>query len=224
MILLSTRQLHYLGQTRMKRVRLHRRRYEFTTSANLRQKVDIFSPRGPHKFIRFYVRELPRCPNCSPRAILYFGSCKMRCAIGQRGVGVKRREGDAITPVGKYKIIQWMGRFDRWRHFRANCRSIAKTSAWCDDPRSFSYNCQVSAPSRFRTESLWREDYVYDLIGVTNFNFQPRVLGRGSAIFVHLAHINYSSTAGCVALSYEDMRRLRGMASDYPQLVIGNVH
>ena len=38
---------------------------------------------------------------------------KAKCAIGKRGIGIKRKEGDLITPKGKYKIKYILYRKDR---------------------------------------------------------------------------------------------------------------
>ena len=47
-----------------------------------------------------------------------------------------------------------------------------------------------------------------DIIGVLDWNIWPRSLGRGSAIFLHLARPDHGPTAGCIALDMPDMRRL----------------
>ena len=45
-----------------------------------------------------------------------------------------------------------------------------------------------------------RADHLYDLVIVLGYNDRPRVKGRGSAIFVHLARPGLAPTAGCVAV------------------------
>ena len=35
---------------------------------------------------------------------LTYGNYKVKCAIGKRGIGNKKREGDLITPKGLFKI------------------------------------------------------------------------------------------------------------------------
>ena len=35
---------------------------------------------------------------------LSFNNYKVKCSVGKRGIGVKKREGDQITPKGKFKI------------------------------------------------------------------------------------------------------------------------
>jgi L,D-peptidoglycan transpeptidase YkuD (ErfK/YbiS/YcfS/YnhG family) len=55
---------------------------------------------------------------------------------------------------------------------------------------------------------LWRDDHIYDFIIEIDHNTRPRVAGRGSAVFLHLARPNGSPTAGCVAFRANDLRRL----------------
>ena len=52
---------------------------------------------------------------------------------------------------------------------------------------------------------MWREDEVYDLIVILGHNDGPPVSGKGSAIFMHVAHPDYTPTEGCVALAPEDL-------------------
>jgi L,D-peptidoglycan transpeptidase YkuD (ErfK/YbiS/YcfS/YnhG family) len=70
-------------------------------------------------------------------------------------------------------------------------------------------------------ESLWRDDRLYDVIGILDYNIRPRVRGRGSAIFFHLARPDLSPTQGCVALRAADMRRLLPRLSRAVVMVVG---
>jgi L,D-peptidoglycan transpeptidase YkuD (ErfK/YbiS/YcfS/YnhG family) len=49
---------------------------------------------------------------------------------------------------------------------------------------------------------------LYDFIIEIDHNSRPRVAGRGSAVFLHLARPNRSPTAGCVAFRADDLHRL----------------
>ena len=49
---------------------------------------------------------------------------KAKCAIGKRGIGNKRKEGDLITPKGKYKIKYILYRKDRIKRIQSKIRSI----------------------------------------------------------------------------------------------------
>jgi L,D-peptidoglycan transpeptidase YkuD (ErfK/YbiS/YcfS/YnhG family) len=66
----------------------------------------------------------------------------------------------------------------------------------------------VHLPHDARHEELWRQDAVYDVIGVLGWNDQPVAKGRGSAIFLHVARPDYAPTEGCVALALPDLLRI----------------
>jgi L,D-peptidoglycan transpeptidase YkuD (ErfK/YbiS/YcfS/YnhG family) len=67
---------------------------------------------------------------------------------------------------------------------------------------------------------MWRDDNLYDVVGVLDWNLRPRVRGRGSAIFLHLARPSYGPTAGCIALTRRDLSLLLAAAGPRPCLVI----
>jgi L,D-peptidoglycan transpeptidase YkuD (ErfK/YbiS/YcfS/YnhG family) len=46
------------------------------------------------------------------------------------------------------------------------------------------------------------------LLAVLNYNTNPVVKNKGSAIFIHIAKNNYKPTAGCVALKKGDLIKL----------------
>ena len=41
------------------------------------------------------------------------GHYKIKCSIGKRGIRIKKKEGDKITPKGKFKIKRILYRKDR---------------------------------------------------------------------------------------------------------------
>jgi L,D-peptidoglycan transpeptidase YkuD (ErfK/YbiS/YcfS/YnhG family) len=71
---------------------------------------------------------------------------------------------------------------------------------WCDDIKSSYYNRQVYLPAKFSHEKLYRKDNIYDIIVVLNYNTNPIIKSKGSAIFLHIAKKNYKKTEGCIAL------------------------
>ena len=50
---------------------------------------------------------------------------KAKCAIGKRGIGYKKKEGDLITPIGKYKIKYVLYRKDRIKKFQTKLKKIS---------------------------------------------------------------------------------------------------
>jgi L,D-peptidoglycan transpeptidase YkuD (ErfK/YbiS/YcfS/YnhG family) len=94
------------------------------------------------------------------------------------------------------------------------------SDGWCDDPESACYNRAVCLPFGAAHERLWRPDRLYDLVVVLAYNIHPRRKGRGSAIFLHCARPDFAPTEGCIALAFEDLRRLLPRLSRNTVLII----
>ena len=69
---------------------------------------------------------------------LTYKNYKAKCAIGKRGIKKKKKEGDLITPIGKYKIKYVLYRKDRIKNIQTKLRkiSIHKNTVWRDDSKS----------------------------------------------------------------------------------------
>ena len=141
---------------------------------------------------------------------LCVGSLALPCAIGRGGRLPKRGEGDGITPVGTWAIRGVLYRADRLRRpqTRLPVRAIRRDDGWCDAPGDRNYNRAVRLPYGASHERLRRGDHLYDVVVILGYNDIPRSLGRGSAIFMHLARSGYKPTQGCIALSRADMVKL----------------
>ncbi len=132
----------------------------------------------------------------------------LRAAWGRAGIRREKIEGDGATPAGVLRLMRVLYRPDRLAAPRSAvpATSLSPEDAWCDDPADPAYNCPVRRPYGASHEALWRDDAVYDIIGVLDWNLGPIVAGRGSAIFLHLATPDYTPTAGCIALSPPDLQ------------------
>jgi L,D-peptidoglycan transpeptidase YkuD (ErfK/YbiS/YcfS/YnhG family) len=139
--------------------------------------------------------------------IAEWGRGPKRCAVGEAGIGEKHIEGDRITPVGRWPLRRIFYRADRLARPRADLpvSEIAMNDGWCDAPGDPNYNRLVKLPYPASAEELWRRDALYDIVVVVGYNDAPVVQGKGSAIFLHVASPNYGPTAGCVALTREDL-------------------
>ena len=51
-------------------------------------------------------------------------------------------------------------------------------------------------------------------------NTRPRVAGRGSAVFIHVARPGFAPTAGCVALRANELKRLLGRLTQKTRIEI----
>jgi L,D-peptidoglycan transpeptidase YkuD (ErfK/YbiS/YcfS/YnhG family) len=133
-----------------------------------------------------------------------------RVALGRAGVRNDKQEGDGATPVGLMPLRRMLYRADRVSvpDCAAPAEPIAPTDAWCDDVSRPEYNRMVRLPYDGHCEEIWRQDALYDLIGVLGWNDAPVRRGRGSAIFLHVARADYAPTDGCIALALGDLRQL----------------
>jgi L,D-peptidoglycan transpeptidase YkuD (ErfK/YbiS/YcfS/YnhG family) len=138
---------------------------------------------------------------------LKYKNFKFRCALGKKGINKKIKEGDDVTPAGVFNITKIYYRADKVKNIKTKIKKIKikKNMGWCDDIKSRFYNKEIRLPTRYSHEKLYRKDRIYDIISVLNFNTNPVVKGRGSAIFIHIAKKNFSNTKGCVALKKNDL-------------------
>ena len=98
---------------------------------------------------------------------------------------------------------------------------IKKDMGWCDDINSKFYNKQIKINKQISHEKLYREDNVYDIVVVLNYNINPTIKGKGSAIFLHIAKKNYNKTQGCIALKRNELLKLLSQIKKNTQIKIG---
>ena len=123
-----------------------------------------------------------------PLGRVHAGPVVVRCAIGGGGIRQDKREGDRATPAGAFRLLGGFFRPDRVlrKAWVAPMRQVRPSDGWCDDPGSDAYNRPVILPWPARTERLWRDDALYDLIVPLGYNDDPVLPALGSAIFRRL--------------------------------------
>ena len=138
---------------------------------------------------------------------LVFQGKNYRCVLGKNGVTKNKQEGDGATPLGSFRLREVLYRPDRLKEPKTNLpiSALHPEDGWSDDPEHPDYNTKIALPHPGRSESLWRNDGVYDLIVVIGYNDNPPQQAKGSAIFMHIAKKDYSPTEGCVALKRADL-------------------
>ena len=141
---------------------------------------------------------------------LIYNKYKVKCAVGKRGIGYKRKEGDLISPIGEYKIKFILYRKDRIEKIQTKLRKIVikKTMGWCNDFSSKKYNQLISLPCIHKHEKLFKIENIYDIILVLNYNMKPIIKNKGSAIFIHVAKKNYKKTEGCIAIKKRELLKI----------------
>lgn len=144
------------------------------------------------------------------------------CSLGRTGIGFGKREGDGATPAGHWRPLKVLYRSDRTRHPRTTLpvSPIRRHDGWCDAIGDRNYNRPVTHPYPVSAERLARDDHLYDLILVIDHNTRPRIQGRGSAVFVHLARPGFAPTEGCIALRERDMRWLLSRLTRRTRLLV----
>lgn len=155
------------------------------------------------------IRVTPRV-GARNRGWLTAGPVHVPVALGRGSVRADKREGDGATPRGRFRPLRVWWRADRGLRPRTllPVRRIGRADGWCEDPADRRYNRPIRLADGKPGDRLWRADRLYDLIVELDHNVRPRVAGRGSAIFVHVARPNFADTAGCVALTSIALRRL----------------
>jgi L,D-peptidoglycan transpeptidase YkuD (ErfK/YbiS/YcfS/YnhG family) len=141
---------------------------------------------------------------------LFGGGRTFRVALGRTGIKASKREGDGATPAGRFHPIRLWWRADRLRRPRTllPVRRIAPDDAWCEDPADRRYNHSFRRSANEPGDRLRRRDGLYDVIIEIDHNTRPRIAGRGSAVFIHVAREGFAPTAGCVALRRADLLAL----------------
>lgn len=153
-----------------------------------------------------------------PNYTFKMGNDSVQCSMGRSGIKKDKKEGDGATPEGEFKLLYAYYRPDKFteeiKTAGLQMHALAADNVWCDDVRSKFYNQLIKlselekhfidgkVPSH---EELWRTDNLYDIIVVIDYNINPIIEGKGSAIFLHIAKPDYAPTAGCVGLTKEHL-------------------
>jgi L,D-peptidoglycan transpeptidase YkuD (ErfK/YbiS/YcfS/YnhG family) len=149
-------------------------------------------------------------PGTRAQGIIVAGDAVIPVALGRAGIFANKREGDGATPRGTFHPIRVWWRADRGPPPRTALplRRIGTDDAWSEDPRDRNYNKPLRRRAGEAGDRLRRKDHLYDIIVEIDHNTRPRIAGRGSAVFIHLARPGFLPTAGCVALTGRTLRWL----------------
>ena len=125
---------------------------------------------------------------------IYFYNYKIKCSIGKNGLSSKKKEGDLKTPKGKYKFNFLLYRKDRIK--------------------------KIQCPFKKSAEKLFLKKNIYDLILVINFNTNPVVKNKGSAIFLHLADKKFKPTKGCIGIKKKSFIKILPLINKKTKIII----
>jgi len=133
--------------------------------------------------------------------------------IGKNGFAAagEKREGDGKTPSGIYPLKMTFG-YDESIKTKMPYRQVLADDLWVDDPNADDYNRLVKKTETRAAsyEIMKRDDNLYQYGVVIEYNTSPVIKGNGSAIFLHIWKGKGIPTAGCVAVSEEDIIKILG--------------
>jgi len=126
-------------------------------------------------------------------------SCE--CVIGKKGIipFKDKVEGDMATPSGVYTLGFVFG-YDNKPNTKMEYIRLTDKDIWIDDACHPLYNQFVRGPVNAKSyEIMRRTDNLYKLGIVINYNREPVIKNKGSAIFIHIWEDKKTPTKGCIA-------------------------
>ena len=137
----------------------------------------------------------------------------INAVIGKNGFAPfgEKREGDGRTPSGIFALRQTFG-YNESISAKMPYRQALDNDIWIDDANADDYNRWVKKEETFAKsyERMKRGDDLYKYGIVIEYNTDPVIKGHGSAIFFHVWRGENITTAGCVAVSEENIIKILG--------------
>lgn len=147
------------------------------------------------------------------------GECGMAPGMGlyrldcMEATGFSKNEGDLKSPSGIFSLGCAFGFLppSQMTHVKMDYLQLHDGSVAVDDPLSKYYNSIVDSREvecDWKSGEKMREEPLYEIGLQINHNWPQREKGKGSAIFFHRWHHPRVGTAGCTAMSQEDLENL----------------
>jgi L,D-peptidoglycan transpeptidase YkuD (ErfK/YbiS/YcfS/YnhG family) len=178
--------------------------------------------RNPTRRTTFARIDVRGRPGDRRKGLVAAGPLLIAAALGRSGITADKREGDGATPAGRFRPVRLWWRSDRLPRPRTAlpARPIGPSDGWCEDPADRRYNRAVRLPPGAAGDRLLRDDALYDMVIEIDHNVRPRIAGRGSAVFIHVAKAGLGPTAGCIAMPSAALRRLLARLGPKTRIVI----
>ena len=124
-------------------------------------------------------------------------------SIGKKGIiaAQNKMEGDLKTPAGLYLLGTAFGTTDL--RLRFPYRKLTIDDKFVDDINSKQYNRWVRGKTDAASYEPMLKYYRYGI--VINYNMDPVIPGKGSAIFIHNWSILEEPTSGCIAMAESNL-------------------
>lgn len=151
----------------------------------------------------------------------------IEAGIGKNGFALpnQKREGDGKSPTGIFKLGKLFS-YEKQSGILLENQQTTKEDKWIDDVNSPDYNKHIIGVTQAKSyENLLLNTDLYKYCTVIEYNTNPVVKGKGSAIFFHVALNPSSFTLGCVAI-YEIYMELMVNWLDpkqNPTIIMGNL-
>jgi L,D-peptidoglycan transpeptidase YkuD (ErfK/YbiS/YcfS/YnhG family) len=132
-------------------------------------------------------------------------------SVGEMGFAAmgNKREGDGKSPSGVFPLGIAFG-YDPSVATKMPYRQATENDFWVDDANSEDYNQWVQGePNAASWEKMRRDDDQYKYGVVIEYNMDPIVKGKGSAIFLHVWK-DGGATLGCVSMPEEMVLKILG--------------
>ena len=151
----------------------------------------------------------------------------MAAGIGKNGFALpnQKTEGDGKSPTGIFKLGKLFS-YEKQTKILMENQQTTKEDKWIDDVNSPDYNKHIIGKTDAKSyENLLLKNDIYKYCLVIEYNTNPVVKGKGSAIFLHLSIKENSFTAGCVAIEEDDMKSMVNWLNpkQNPTIIMGNL-
>jgi L,D-peptidoglycan transpeptidase YkuD (ErfK/YbiS/YcfS/YnhG family) len=148
--------------------------------------------------------------------------------IGKYGFAspLAKLEGDGKSPTGIFGLGK-LFTYEKQVSTLLENQQTTKDDKWIDDPNSDDYNKYIRGSTNAKSyENLLLNSDAYKYCMVIEYNTNPVVKAKGSAIFFHLGVKKPYFTAGCVAINEENMKLIvNWLDPKYnPTIIMGNLN
>lgn len=138
------------------------------------------------------------------------------CGYGSNGLNDDRYEGDRTTPIGSFPILHAFGIASN-PGTTMQYKRVTSNSYWSGERST--YNQWVESARPVGGEHLI-DYYQYKYAMAIGFNRNPTVYKKGSAIFLHCKSNDHWSTAGCVSVEEQIMKKLLLLSRNNVYIII----
>ncbi len=136
----------------------------------------------------------------------------MPAVIGKNGISLKKKEGDGKSPAGIFYIGRSFGTVKKPSGVDLPYTKTDQYDYWVDDVTSRDYNKWIvykgDPEKRWKSFERMKLEPLYHYGAVIEYNTHPIVKGAGSAIFFHVWRASDKPTAGCTAVSQDNVVKL----------------